>query len=61
VEAERRKELTNDKDKDKEEKKKEEEKKADKDIFKKDYYNDEILNITVDYMNVLKNTNTVQR
>ncbi|MFH1302954.1 MAG: carboxy terminal-processing peptidase [Planctomycetota bacterium] len=61
VEAERRKELTNDKDKDKEEKKKEEEKKADKDIFKKDYYNDEILNITVDYMNVLKNMNTVQR
>jgi len=59
VEAERRKELTNDKDK--EEKKKEEEKKADKDIFKKDYYNDEILNITVDYMNVLKNMNTVQR
>tara|TARA_R110002095_G_scaffold77659_6_gene66608 strand:+ start:3658 stop:5709 length:2052 start_codon:yes stop_codon:yes gene_type:complete len=61
VETERRKELINDKDKDKEEKKKEEEKKADKDIFKKDYYNDEILNITVDYMNVLKNMNTVQR
>ncbi|MEQ9066370.1 MAG: carboxy terminal-processing peptidase, partial [Gimesia chilikensis] len=60
VEAERRKELSNDK----EEKKKEDEKKdeaADKDIFKKDHYNDEILNITVDYMNVLKNMNTVQR
>lgn len=60
VEAERRKEIT----KDKEEKKKEEEKKdtkADKDIFKKDHYNDEILNITVDYMNALKNMNTVQR
>lgn len=60
VEAVRRKEMTEDK----EEKKKEEEKKntkADKDIFKKDHYNDEILNITVDYMNALKNMNTVQR
>jgi len=62
-EAVRRKELSSDKDK--EEKKKEEEKAkkeaADKEIFKKDHYNDEILNITVDYMNVLKNMNTVQR
>ncbi len=59
-EAARRKEMTKDKDK----KKKEEEKKdskADKDIFKKDHYNDEILNITVDYMNLLKSMNTVQR
>ncbi|QDT26010.1 carboxy terminal-processing peptidase [Gimesia panareensis] len=66
VEATRRKEMSNDKDKEEKEKKKkeEEEKKdsaADKDIFKKDFYNDEILNITVDYMNVLKNMNTVQR
>ncbi|QDT98970.1 carboxy terminal-processing peptidase [Gimesia aquarii] len=55
----RRKELT----KDKEEKKEEEKKdtKADKDIFKKDHYNDEILNITVDYVNLLKSMNTVQR
>jgi len=62
VEAVRRKELANDKEKD--DKKKDEDKKdsaADKDIFKKDYYNNEILNITVDYMNVLKNMNTVQR
>ncbi|QDU11609.1 carboxy terminal-processing peptidase [Gimesia aquarii] len=58
-EAARRKELT----KDKEEKKEEEKKdtKADKDIFKKDHYNDEILNITVDYVNLLKSMNTVQR
>ncbi|MCH9653977.1 MAG: carboxy terminal-processing peptidase [Planctomycetes bacterium] len=71
VEAVRRKEMIDDKAKEKaeklkEEKKKEEEEKkkdpkAEKDIFKKDYYNDEILNITVDYMNVLKNMTTVQR
>ncbi len=67
VEAVRRKELQDDKAKEKEEKKKAEEEKAkkdpkaEKDIFKKDYYNDEILNITVDYMNVLKNMKTVQR
>ena len=64
-EVTRRKELSSDKEKEKEDKKKEEEKAkkeaADKEIFKKDYYNDEILNITVDYMNVLKNMNTVQR
>jgi carboxyl-terminal processing protease len=62
VEAVRRKEMSSDKDK--EEKKKEDEKKedgTDKEIFKKGYYNDEILNITVDYMNVLKNMSTVQR
>jgi len=58
VEADRRKEISSDKDKDKEEKK---DGTADKEIFKKDYYNDEILNITVDYLNVLKNMNTVQR
>lgn len=67
VEAVRRKEMQDDKAKEKEEKKKAEEEKAkkdpkaEKDIFKKDYYNDEILNITVDYMNVLKNMKTVQR
>ncbi|WP_298861162.1 carboxy terminal-processing peptidase [uncultured Gimesia sp.] len=71
AEAVRRKEMTGDKAKEKAEKlkkekeKEEEEKKkdpkAEKDIFKKDYYNDEILNITVDYMNVLKNMTTVQR
>lgn len=58
-EATRRKEMTKDKDEKKEEEKKDP--KADKDIFKKDHYNDEILNITVDYMNLLKSMNTVQR